>query len=1074
MWCFTFILSTVIVLVSLSATGFSFNIDTDHPIRFSGYSNSYFGFTVSLLSNRQGFWLLVGAPKANSSLFPNIREPGEIYSCRINVLNESDSCSPLVLDQKGNDQTFIDHNKVYFDRKDYGWLGVSLDTTSVNEGRVVACGHLWANQYYQNFYLTNGICYTIDGQFWDESFDKIYPLINKNDQLYGNGGYKYAYAQMGTSAQFVKDSDQLLLGAPGIYEWKGSIVHLSREEPGIVHKRSTLRTYGTVTIPNMLSNLHHTSYFGYAVASGRFSSVDIIQYVIGAPRQDYSGHVYIAEMVKGILDVKVEKRGEQMGEYFGSSLCVVDFDGDLLDDLLVGAPFHSKSGDEGTVYVYHNKGSIHLQQSNNLFGNVSPKARFGSAITNIGDINMDGYQDVAIGAPFEDGSGAVYIYHGGANGLSSTFQQRITVKNTRGFGMSITRGMDIDNNNYLDIAVGSYDTNEAFLFRSRPLIKLSGSLTTDVTYLDMDNKKCTIGGQRLTCYNITACLRYTGKYVPSPIKFETLLEVDTLKGNNTDVTRVMIALDNGQRLARHPLSMVLKTNIESCNRYAIVALGQPSDYITPIVMKFSYQMLNSQWPSTKKFCSNCPLVDYSDVNYKISTVTIMKHCGPNDECEADLGLKAQIKDFENGQSFIVGSNNRLVLQAEISNAAERAYNTKLYVDMPKWMDIDRKPPPCDIREEESKKWLECIVANPLKANNTINMELNLNVQGIPIKEFKVKRGLLSLNVSVRSDSKEEQALLNDNRVVINLPMILEADVYVTGSTANEQALYFHDDKGNVEAGTTANFTHSFEISNAGPSPVERINIEVRYPSPLLDHKTSIVGIASVNTQQGPRDGEFGSCDVTVAQFKAAEDISSSPDHYLITDLGEGADKDKQTLRRKRDVLVDDKSNTSIADDGTKSKEYYHLNCSRGDVRCDSVKCSVGRFPGGSSAVLKITFTVDISKLKTIMNKLDAALFVTEGSISITSTPSDIQPVINRPDVTAVTTEIKPGSPPLPESLAPWIIPVSVIGGLLLLILITVALVKMGFFKRQAREDMEKLKENPSEGQPDQQSALMDS
>jgi len=42
--------------------------------------------------------------------------------------------------------------------------------------------------------------------------------------------------------------------------------------------------------------------------------------------------------------------------------------------------------------------------------------RFGFSIANLGDLNKDGYEDVAIGAPYE-GSGAVYIYLGSDNGL---------------------------------------------------------------------------------------------------------------------------------------------------------------------------------------------------------------------------------------------------------------------------------------------------------------------------------------------------------------------------------------------------------------------------------------------------------------------------------------------------------------------------------------------------------------------------------------------------------------------------------------------------------------------------------
>jgi hypothetical protein len=54
--------------------------------------------------------------------------------------------------------------------------------------------------------------------------------------------------------------------------------------------------------------------------------------------------------------------GTQMGEYFGGALCVVDLNGDNLDDLVVASPQFSLQaansaqlvGDEGRIYVYIN------------------------------------------------------------------------------------------------------------------------------------------------------------------------------------------------------------------------------------------------------------------------------------------------------------------------------------------------------------------------------------------------------------------------------------------------------------------------------------------------------------------------------------------------------------------------------------------------------------------------------------------------------------------------------------------------------------------------------------------------
>lgn len=55
-----------------------------------------------------------------------------------------------------------------------------------------------------------------------------------------------------------------------------------------------------------------------------------------------------------------------------------------------------------------------------LFGDKSAHSRFGTAIAAAGDINLDGYQDVIIGAPLTDnGRGAIFVYLGMDGSISS-------------------------------------------------------------------------------------------------------------------------------------------------------------------------------------------------------------------------------------------------------------------------------------------------------------------------------------------------------------------------------------------------------------------------------------------------------------------------------------------------------------------------------------------------------------------------------------------------------------------------------------------------------------------------------
>ena len=88
-------------------------------------------------------------------------------------------------------------------------------------------------------------------------------------------------------------------------------------------------------------------------------------------------------------------------------------------DLVVGAPFYvDKKGAGGAVYVYLNP--IDGFQNNTPYVRLTgpTESRFGYAISTIGDLNKDGFDDLAVGAPYaEDGTGYVYIYLGSKTGV---------------------------------------------------------------------------------------------------------------------------------------------------------------------------------------------------------------------------------------------------------------------------------------------------------------------------------------------------------------------------------------------------------------------------------------------------------------------------------------------------------------------------------------------------------------------------------------------------------------------------------------------------------------------------------
>ena len=109
--------------------------------------------------------------------------------------------------------------------------------------------------------------------------------------------------------------------------------------------------------------------------------------------------------------------GEAAGDQFGSAFCTVDFNDDGYRDLVIGAPASDAGGtSSGKVYVYY--GGIDADTCADLVLLGAPSSFFGKALSSAGDFNGDGIEDLLVGAPFYDSpasnAGAVYLFYGGA------------------------------------------------------------------------------------------------------------------------------------------------------------------------------------------------------------------------------------------------------------------------------------------------------------------------------------------------------------------------------------------------------------------------------------------------------------------------------------------------------------------------------------------------------------------------------------------------------------------------------------------------------------------------------------
>ena len=213
--------------------------------------------------------------------------------------------------------------------------------------------------------------------------------------------------------------------------------------------------------------------FGQRV-EGRFDVVgdSLPDLIASAPRSSlpkssggiwYQGAVHVFAGGNGVATTPTwSANGPQTNCGFGSGLGVADVNNDGNNDLIIGARYHLTTfANDGAIFVFlgDGAGSLSATPDQTIVG-TQIYGMFGSAVTSIGDLDKDGCEDIAVGAPGvgDDSQGAVYIFLGcsGASSglLSPVAEQQILGSSPRGsFGHHLEGGFDIDGDTWNDLLV---------------------------------------------------------------------------------------------------------------------------------------------------------------------------------------------------------------------------------------------------------------------------------------------------------------------------------------------------------------------------------------------------------------------------------------------------------------------------------------------------------------------------------------------------------------------------------------------------------------------------------------------
>ena len=167
--------------------------------------------------------------------------------------------------------------------------------------------------------------------------------------------------------------------------------------------------------------------------------------------------------------------GEGGPDHFGYAVASAgDLNGDTYDDLVVGAPFYGNP-DQGKAYVYHGSAGG-LEGSAAWSATGEPNSNVGSAVAAAGDVNGDGFSDLLIGdSGYDDHRGKASLYQGTPWGLNPSYSFDWTAGGEQAanqFGYTLGAAGDVNGDGFSDLAVGApaYDgqRGKAYVFPGTP------------------------------------------------------------------------------------------------------------------------------------------------------------------------------------------------------------------------------------------------------------------------------------------------------------------------------------------------------------------------------------------------------------------------------------------------------------------------------------------------------------------------------------------------------------------------------------------------------------------------------
>ncbi|XP_034549290.1 integrin alpha-V isoform X2 [Notolabrus celidotus] len=1015
-------LGSLVLLCSLFCRSCCFNLDVDKPSVYSGPEGSYFGFSVDFFktSTNQKSNVLIGAPRANTSSPSTVVERGAVYSC---PWAGSPSCQQLVFDST-DDRVNTEGSPMEFKSKQ--WFGASVRSDGEH---ILACAPLYQwSTFGESEREPVGTCYLMKGG----TVVEYSPCRSNANSPEGQG-----FCQAGFSSDFLTKESKVVIGGPGSFYWQGQLISDDVSEIFARFDKKYVTPYGNTLTTKSANAQYDDSYLGYSVSVGDFNADGKEDYVTGVPRGDKAlGYVNIFNGLN--MDSMVNFTGTQMAAYFGHSVAATDMNNDGFVDLLVGAPLFMDRGSDGKlrevgqVSVYLGRGGFSFQDPQQLTG-TEVYARYGSAITALGDLNMDGYNDVAISAPYggPDRHGLVYIHNGRPRGPDSTPSQVLQGKwassyMPASFGYSMRGNTDIDQNGYPDLLVGVFGADKAVLYRARPVISVNATLDMTPQIINPEEKTCTLPGTStlVSCFKVKYCLKASGIRAPPTLSFHVDLVLDRLK--QKEATKRVLFLHS--RTSQYSKNMIVTNGkVPACEEQHVFLRDDREfrDKITPISVTMEYTL---DFQQAADATGLLPILDMSTPSNVTKQAHILLDCGDDNICKPDLRLEV----VSDRQQIYIGDDNALTLEITAENKGEGAYEAELHVYPPHQADFTgvvrsqtHSRLSCAYKKENQTKMVVCDLGNPMKPGPAIKAALRFSVHQLSEEDTSVKFDLQIVS-SNQFDNKSP-------RVSSITALAVLAKVSIRGTLSPSQILLPIPNWKAIERPATGDdigpqILGVYELQNNGPSTISKASLEVEWP---YHYKNDSLLYVTIFETEGPMNC---TSDTVINPLNVSNPLT------LVNNASGIPPRERETEGRNRHQVR--KRDLEATRDG--QNDLQTLDCSTAD--CLRIRCQIGRLERRKNAFLFIYSRLTVNNFLRTENQNRSYVVRSTASFNVIEMPyKNLVSELPSNSTTASVSVIWVAEPPPP--IPGWVVALAVLAGLLLLALLIFIMYKLGFFKR---------------------------